>query len=93
MHWCTICVGLRSERCRAGIPAKQARLISGHKTDSVFDRYDIVDERDIELAGQKLAMYLERKEELVSARFTDREVRTEQELDASIAEPEGFSLQ
>ncbi len=34
-------------------------LISGHKTRSVFDRYDICDERDIQLAGQKLAVYLE----------------------------------
>lgn len=34
-------------------------LISGHKTRSMFDRYDIVDEKDIQLAGQKLAAYLE----------------------------------
>lgn len=44
---------------RAGIPEKQARLISGHKTRSIFDRYDIVDERDIQSAGQKLARYIE----------------------------------
>ena len=35
--------------------------ISGHKTRSMFDRYDITDERDIQLAGQKLARYLEEK--------------------------------
>jgi hypothetical protein len=56
-----------------------------------------VDERDIQLAGQKLAMYLERKEELVSARYPDREVRTkvrtEQDLNTSISEPESFLLQ
>jgi hypothetical protein len=27
----------------------------------MFDRYDITDERDIQLAGQKLARYLEEK--------------------------------
>ncbi|HKE28868.1 MAG TPA: hypothetical protein VKB88_41245 [Bryobacteraceae bacterium] len=32
--------------------------ISGHKTRSMFDRYDITDERDIQLAGQKLSRYL-----------------------------------
>jgi len=40
---------------RAGIPEKQAMRISGHKSRSMFDRYDITDERDIQIAGQKLA--------------------------------------
>ena len=42
------------EFARAGIPEKQARLISGDKSRSIFDRYNIVDERDIQAAGQKL---------------------------------------
>jgi integrase len=46
---------------RAGIPEKQAMRISGHKSRSMFDRYDITDERDIQIAGQKLALYLETK--------------------------------
>lgn len=46
---------------RAGIPEKQAMRISGHKTRSMFDRYDITDERDIQIAGQKLARFLEGK--------------------------------
>jgi integrase len=48
---------------RAGIPEKQAMRISGHKSRSIFDRYDITDERDIQLAGQKLARYLAEKGE------------------------------
>jgi hypothetical protein len=46
---------------RAGIPEKRAMLISGHKSRSIFDRYDITDERDIRADGERLARYLEEK--------------------------------
>jgi hypothetical protein len=40
---------------RAGIPEKHAMRISGHKTRSMCDRYDITDERDITVGRQKVA--------------------------------------
>jgi len=38
----------------AGVPQKTARQISGHKTDAVFDRYNIVSEADIQDAARKM---------------------------------------
>ena len=42
---------------RAGVSEKIAMSISGHITRSVFDRYNIVSERDISEAAQKLAAF------------------------------------
>jgi integrase len=45
---------------RAGVPRAVAMSITGHKTESVYRRYDIVSEEDLRDAGRRLEAWRER---------------------------------
>ena len=48
---------------RAGISDNVAMAISGHRTNAIFRRYDIVDENDLGDAGKSLEQFFERRKE------------------------------
>ena len=43
---------------RAGVPERVAMFLTGHQTPAVFDGYNIVKERELLTAGERLAAYL-----------------------------------
>ena len=52
---------------RSGIPERVAMMISGHKTRSVYKRYNIVNDRDLQLAAQRQELYLQTQKDTISS--------------------------